>query len=136
MKFGQASAGVPAASRPPHGGRGLKLVRAINSSTVISRRPPHGGRGLKLRCVGDILNPDGRPPHGGRGLKCRLACCPLLCTRSPSSRRAWIEILWIQNRIPRAFRSPSSRRAWIKIVIVALTVIGTLFASLINIKTA
>ena len=35
--------------------------------------------------------------------------------KSPSSRRAWIEILCVAQDVCRALVSPSSRRAWIEI---------------------
>ena len=35
--------------------------------------------------------------------------------QSPSSRRAWIEILLLRGRFYPAWQSPSSRRAWIEI---------------------
>ena len=37
--------------------------------------------------------------------------------RSPSSRRAWIEIPTTLSRTASAARSPSSRRAWIEITV-------------------
>ena len=33
-----------------------------------------------------------RPPHGGRGLKSTSSCTSSKRRRSPSSRRAWIEM--------------------------------------------
>ena len=38
------------ASRPPYGGRGLKLL-GLNLGGMALRRPPYGGRGLKLNGV-------------------------------------------------------------------------------------
>ena len=46
----------------------------------VQRRPPHGGRGLKLIDVFALLGDDRRPPHGGRGLK-RLACIRSIAQR-------------------------------------------------------
>ena len=58
-------------------------------------RPPHGGRGLKYDIRDRFKSLNRRPPHGGRGLKFLLYCKELSLTVSPSSRRAWIEILSI-----------------------------------------
>ena len=55
-------------SRPPRGGRGLKLIGSCPAVRVL-RRPPRGGRGLKLMCVCIRLLDHSRPPRGGRGLK-------------------------------------------------------------------
>ena len=43
--------------------------------------------------------------------------------RSPSSRRAWIEICWLSAN-SYAERSPSSRRAWIEIASTSIPVIS------------
>ena len=62
-----------------------------------------------------IINFCCRPPHGGRGLKFHVLHRQKLLVQSPSSRRAWIEILnppHIGQSLP---PSPSSRRAWIEI---------------------
>ena len=78
-----------------------------------------------------------RPPRGGRGLKSPFILCNMHKSGSPSSRRAWIEMLphrcsgcFCSRRPPRGGRglksdgwqqradkakSPSSRRAWIEI---------------------
>ena len=84
---------LEAGSRPPRGGRGLKLPDDWLHVADLSR-PPRGGRGLKYGA-----RPNGarkvscRPPRGGRGLKL-LRCIPLtrLSVSSPS-RGTWIEIL-------------------------------------------
>ena len=79
-------------SRPPRGGRGLKLIGSCPAVRVL-RRPPRGGRGLKLYIRGFEIAHSGRPPRGGRGLKYILACKRHLNDLSPSPRRAWIEIV-------------------------------------------
>ena len=58
----------------------------------------------------------GRPPHGGRGLKCIQSYCQAVSISSPSSRRAWIEIISGFRQCRNGHRSPSSRRAWIEIM--------------------
>ena len=105
-------------SRPPHGGRGLKFLhrrlckigavspssrRAWIEITVFVRlnplavgRPPHGGRGLKLILCRNAQPPVCRPPHGGRGLKFCAPAASGVKLLSPSSRRAWIEIIYFQ----------------------------------------
>ena len=77
-----------------------------------------------------------RPPHGGRGLKSAVCCVQPQHTRSPSPRRAWIEISVTSHSVhsdsrrpPHGGRglksadaktkigwlsSPSPRRAWIE----------------------
>ena len=56
-------------------------------------RPPRGGRGLKFQSVELWLNYTlGRPPCGGRGLKYGYLRIAAVGARSPSPRRAWIEI--------------------------------------------
>ena len=95
---------------------------SVKPLSSLSGRPPHGGRGLKLTgMVPTIMRDLGRPPHGGRGLKSNLPIalhCGLL---SPSSRRAWIEIVEVYSVSP-VTPSPSSRRAWIEIIVRILTV--------------
>ena len=59
----------------------------------LESRPPRGGRGLKLYASENDPEYRGRPPRGGRGLKWRRGCCPPCCRWSPPSRGAWIEIL-------------------------------------------
>ena len=57
-------------------------------------RPPHGGRGLKLvTLLLDGGAGDCRPPHGGRGLKFLQLTLPFLLLRSSSTRGTWIEML-------------------------------------------
>ena len=63
--------GVKVFGRPPRGGRGLKFIKEQVDGGTGGGRPPRGGRGLKF----DVLN----------AYQCRLL--------SPSSRRAWIEII-------------------------------------------
>ena len=55
------------------------------------RRPPHGGRGLKLveRTVHQAVTR--RPPHGGRGLKPEILSRAAIASPSPSAWGAWIE---------------------------------------------
>ena len=57
-------------SRPPRGGRGLKVLYQNQSGIATRRRPPRGGRGLK-DCSYTALTVlhKRRPPRGGRGLK-------------------------------------------------------------------
>ena len=92
MKLFRVRIGHVTASRPPHGGRGLKYQQFIGNfkgraesppargawveirkhdlpGDQARRRPPHGGRGLKFPCGRVGVVPNGRPPHGGRGLK-------------------------------------------------------------------
>jgi len=59
-----------------------------------------------------------RPPRGGRGLKCHDRHHFSDHRGSPSSRRAWIEIVHGVRAQP-VPTSPSSRRAWIEIVTLA-----------------
>ena len=77
-------------------------------------RPPHGGRGLKLLLSNSIAVEKRRPPHGGRGLKFDVECALYLLYSSPSPRRAWIEIT-VGKPVPVTLPSPSPRRAWIEI---------------------
>ena len=42
----------------------------------------------------------------------------MITSESPSSRRAWIEIFWL-NAFSSPWTSPSSRRAWIEISLVS-----------------
>ena len=44
---------------------------------------------------------------------CRVRLCPMCQWRSPSSRRAWIEMT-TASRCDKLYPSPSSRRAWIE----------------------
>ena len=46
--------------------------------------------------------PLSRPPRGGRGLKFSVPMLPVDFCESPSSRRAWIEIL-LWSTLPPAF---------------------------------
>ena len=125
------------ASRPPHGGRGLKF-NICHIARRCSRRPPHGGRGLKCLYLYKevVAMPSsstrrtwiemissmarwaaglGRPPHGGRGLKCSCRPpCSAACGSS-STRRTWIEILAGRRVVHRHGRSSSTRRTWIEI---------------------
>ena len=78
------------------------------------RRPPRGGRGLKFQRLAVWASSLGRPPRGGRGLKSTRSPRRVPLPSSPSSRRAWIEILKrLAERLDN--QSPSSRRAWIEI---------------------
>ena len=52
-----------------------------------------------------------RPPRGGRGLKCHTHKSVDLILKSPSSRRAWIEMSTPKSKKPYLSMSPSSRRA-------------------------
>ena len=60
--------------------------------SIIKSRPPHGGRGLKSSALEQLRRDARRPPHGGRGLKCYCCWYCWTCYKSPSPRRAWIEI--------------------------------------------
>ena len=123
-------------SRPPHGGRGLKCDRRLAAAArrqspstrrawieIFSKcggktrggsRPPHGGRGLKFK-DGTICPAEAcRPPHGGRGLKCPTATPDRMAWQSPSTRRAWIEIVATTDITLSSSMSPSTRRAWIE----------------------
>ena len=65
---------------------------------VEKRRPPRGGRGLKFKILGkEVKEMIGRPPRGGRGLKYYYFLSARLADRSPSPRRAWIEILNLKS---------------------------------------
>ena len=68
MKLRRKHVNAGIIGRPPHGGRGLKLVR-VACKKLLDRRPPHGGRGMKFVRVACKKLLDRRPPHGGRGLK-------------------------------------------------------------------
>ena len=61
-----------AASRLPHGGRGLKFGKVLAAGRADAGRLPHGGRGLKCYGFFDVVQGDRRLPHGGRGLKCDI----------------------------------------------------------------
>ena len=39
---------------------------------AMDSRPPHGGRGLKLKMLVGLMMKLCRPPHGGRGLKSNM----------------------------------------------------------------
>ena len=78
-------------SRPPRGGRGLKLflaivcmtvresppsrgawieiIRYLSIAIILLSRPPRGGRGLKSLINRITIAKQSRPPRGGRGLK-------------------------------------------------------------------
>ena len=75
-------------------GAWIEISDNRNSHTLTGRRPPHGGRGLKLvRVAGKQLLDDSRPPHGGRGLKLTFSVLYHVAPcGSPPARGAWIEI--------------------------------------------
>ena len=56
-----------------------------------------------------------RPPHGGRGLKWMYNTADPHSARSPSPRRAWIEMYIVAGKRAPNLASPSPRRAWIEI---------------------
>ena len=120
--------------RSPHGERGLKLGHSQDIhifakvalltesvdwncklwfyiSNVLSRSP-HGERGLKwpaFKCT--IWQYSGRSPHGERGLKLMNKGETIMKVRSLSSRRAWIEIRWLDHIPIQAYcRSPHGER--------------------------
>ncbi len=130
-QFGGAAKGV---SRPPCGGRGLKLERPRLCALEV-RRPPCGGRGLKQLDQHGAAPEFGRPPCGGRGLKLLLAVQAQAFSRrppcggrglkrrqarplrrrvlSPPVRGAWIETdLYTDHPTP--CTSPPVRGAWIE----------------------
>ena len=116
-------------SRPPRGGRGLKSVDGWgeddSSPSPSSRRAwieispgyfycdipigrsPRGGRGLKygIEAIAQATF-QRRPPRGGRGLKYAQKQVQMGVKRSPSSRRAWIEIIMTTYRELIARRRP------------------------------
>ena len=118
----------------------IEMFLVVGKVVKMERRPPHGGRGLKFRILCIYTNCMCRPPHGGRGLKYRLCAFKVSARRSPSPRRAWIEILLaasashaVRSRPPHGgrglkccdtsgtdtrSRSPSPRRAWIEMYLV------------------
>ena len=49
---------------------------------------------------------NGRPPHGGRGLKCKHTNDKIINGRSPSPRRAWIEITPDVSYVDSSYRRP------------------------------
>ena len=80
-------------SRPPHGGRGLKLFTAELSfpSTWSSST-----RGTWIEIQGKRLHQrksTRRPPHGGRGLKWTFFHLHCHTEGSSSTRGTWIEII-------------------------------------------
>ena len=93
----------------------IEMLKIAYYFSATPRRPPHGGRGLKLqRCQSRTAQSGCRPPHGGRGLKFRGGeKTEAGKNRSPSPRRAWIEIEFFV-RFLLATASPSPRRAWIE----------------------
>ena len=114
-----------AQSRPPHGGRGLKFI-VVNLIRFDSSRPPHGGRGLKYTVRKALFFVrDRRPPHGGRGLKCKHAGQSPEGLPSPSTRRAWIEILQAPVQSQFSNRRPPHGRLSLKQEVISNT-----FASL------
>ena len=66
-------------------------MKTLVGESALSR-PPHGGRGLKLFIL--IVNglTLSRPPHGGRGLKFLIVIIYKILGRSSSTRGTWIEI--------------------------------------------
>ena len=75
-------------------------------------RSPHGERGLKWD-IERRITPGfvGRSPHGERGLKSWRSVWNISEVLSLSSRRAWIEISYMQNLIfERLSRSPHGER--------------------------
>ena len=92
----------------------IEITEYKSLTAVHASRPPHGGRGLKLPTKHPQSAKKSRPPHGGRGLKFLMVMAVLIFSWSPSSRRAWIEIFFIPRSNCRN-KSPSSRRAWIEI---------------------
>ena len=77
-----------------------------------------------MACYADILAFVRRPPHGGRGLKCLCIGELKNDSRSPSPRRAWIEISYFFERGCKHVWSPSPRRAWIEITETELFVVN------------
>ena len=77
--------------RPPLGGRGLKSKESLDPITAAGR-PPLGGRGLKYFPAERGSQERRRPPLGGRGLKLKGRTGSRGQRKSPSPRRAWIEI--------------------------------------------
>ena len=70
----------------------IEIKKSVSLRPRDWRRPPHGGRGLKWFCLNIAIGHNGRPPHGGRGLKYGSEQTRTALLRSPSPRRAWIEI--------------------------------------------
>ena len=70
----------------------IEISRPNRDDDWCTCRPPHGGRGLKYLIHCARLECISRPPHGGRGLKYVPDPVYVFCYRSPSPRRAWIEI--------------------------------------------
>ena len=88
---------------------------------LSTRRPPRGGHGWKCKPqlafpAGQIvaLLAEGVDRNGKGGLNVGGIA------KSPSSRRAWIEMIFCSGRDAARARSPSSRRAWIEIEIKQL----------------
>ena len=104
MPASQRLYAIPTSPSPRRAG--IEMARLMVDSRRRAGRPPHGGRGLKLtsRQMRQIVS-SGRPPHGGRGLKCQSPRKAIALSRSPSPRRAWIEI----HLCYRSYRSAYSR---------------------------
>ena len=86
-------AGMEETRRSPSAWRAWIEVRILSFSKSSTKcRPPHGGRGLKLLRSRDPDDLTGRPPHGGRGLKSSQKCRWRDGKSSPSAWRAWIEV--------------------------------------------
>ena len=76
------------------------------------RRLPHGRRGLKFfRGCHCVITYFCRLPHGRRGLKYHLSTHFLWFGKSPSTRKAWIEIrVSLVSLSPACSRLPHGRR--------------------------
>ena len=99
---------------PPHGGSGLKYAGQTHPA-ACKCLPPHGGSGLKssrfiIRTSAYCL-----PPHGGSGLKWSSCKTYKRISRSPSTRREWIEIGLTFTTLDEV-TSPSTRREWIEML--------------------
>ena len=110
----EADAFVEESSRPPHGGRGLKLHargRARGGRKSSSTR----GTWIETYCTAPgPFATSGRPPHGGRGLKPVEPSAFFIFSVSSSTRGTWIETAGKSRSCGRACRSSSTRGTWIE----------------------
>ena len=86
---------APAPASPSARRARIEISRNSSTSNMYTSRPPQGGRGLKSAGRVEQLYKFRRPPQGGRGLKSERADKIRNGGKSPSARRARIEIFHI-----------------------------------------
>ena len=76
------------------------MSQKADKNVQLHRRSPHGERGLKFnREIQTKAQAAGRSPHGERGLKYHARQRAHAAARSLSSRRAWIEMYSLCSRL-------------------------------------